>query len=231
MSAELLTPFEEYYNSSPGVKNRNFPLHSLEKMRDYLLEKYEKNLLEIYEGILTLVLNPEDEDKLKILSEEAEKLREDFELYNSLLENNTTIGEYVEIVMGRLQKLIDGLRENEEKFYNEVLNSGNPNFLITTYYSLYLRFVITVYLKLRKINIRNPNIKTRDSPLKHKFNAANFIVGLLGLPILLYLKKGEVFPYISELTGALLHVLVADRQSVPSKDSFGLFSKIHADSP
>ncbi|WP_221287870.1 hypothetical protein [Stygiolobus caldivivus] len=229
MSEELSIPFEEYYNSLQGVKNRNFPVQYLEKMKDYLIEKYEKNLFEVYEGLLTLALNPEDEDKLRVLSEETEKIKEDFELYNSLLENNTTIGEYREMVMEGLRKLINGLKENEEKFYNEVLNSNSPNFLITTYYSLYLRFVTSTYLKLRKINIPNPNIKTKDSQLKYTFNMANFLVGFLGMPILIYIKKKEVFPYISELSGALLHVLVADKTPMPSKDSWGyyLFSKLH----
>jgi hypothetical protein len=146
-------------------------------------------------------------------------------------ENNTTIGEYINIVMGKLQKLIDELKKNEEEFYKEILNSDNPNFLITTYYSLYLRFVTTVYLKLHKINITDPNIKTKDSRIKDIFNIANFLVGLFGMPILIYIKKKEVFPYISELSGALLHALVADRTPMPSKGSLGyyLFIKIHAD--
>jgi len=222
MLANLSLLLEEYYNE---MKNRNFPV--LEKMRDYLVN--EENLFEIYEGMLMLILNPEDKDKLKILSKEAEKIKEDFELYNSMLENNTTIGEYVNMVMNELQKLIDGLKKNEEEFYKEVLNSDNPNFLITTYYSLYLRFVTTVYLKLHKINITNPNIKTKDS-VKDIFNIANFLVGFFGMPILIYIKKKEVFPYISELSGVLLHALVADRTPMPSKDSLGyyLFSRIHA---
>jgi len=229
MSEELSIPLEEYYNSLQGVKNRNFPIQYLEKMQNYLIEKYERNLFEIYEDLLIVVLNPEDEDKLRILSEETEKIKEDFELYNSLLENNTTLGEYREMVMEGLRNLIDGLKENEEKFYNEVLNSNNPNFLISTYYSLYLRFVTLVYLKLRKINISNPNIKTKDTKIKDKLNIANFLVGFFGIPILIYIKKKEVPPYISELSGALLHVLVADRTPMPSKDSLGyyLFSKIH----
>jgi len=231
MSADLSLFLEEYYKVPNKMKNRNFPVHILEKMRDYLVKQYEENLFEIYEGMLTLILNPEDKDKLKILSKEVEKIKEDFELYNSMLENNTTIGEYVNMVMNGLQKLIDGLKKNEEEFYKEVLNSDNPNFLITTYYSLYLRFVTTVYLKLHKINITNPNIKTKDSRIKDIFNIANFLVGFFGMPILIYIKKKEVFPYISELSGALLHALVADRTPIPSKDSLGyyLFFKIHAD--
>jgi hypothetical protein len=92
---------------------------------------------------------------------------------------------------------------------------------------LYLRFVTTVYLKLHRINIKT----TKDSRIKDIFNIANFLVGFFGVPILLYIKKKEVFPYISELSGALLHALVADRTPMPSKDSFGyyLFFKIHAD--
>ncbi|MEJ2780597.1 hypothetical protein WIW89_06795 [Stygiolobus sp. CP850M] len=231
MSADLSLPLEEYYKGPNEMKNRNFPVHLLEKMRNYLVKQYEENLFEIYEGTLMLILNPEDKDKLKILLKEVEKIKEDFELYNSILENNTTIGEYVNMVMREFQKLIDGLKKNEEEFYKEVLNSDNPNFLITTYYSLYLRFVTKVYLKLHKINITNPNIKTKDSKIKDIFNIANFLIGFFGMPILIYIKKKEVFPYISELSGALLHALVADRTPIPSKDSLGyyLFFKIHAD--
>jgi hypothetical protein len=181
MSADLSLLLEEYYKVPNEMKNRNFPVHLLEKMRNYLVKQYEENLFEIYEGMLMLILNPE---------------------------------------------LIDGLKENEEEFYKEVLNSDNPNFLITTYYSLYLRFVTTVYLKLHKIDI-----KTKDSRIKDVFNIANFLVGFFGIPILIYIKKKEVFPYISELSGALLHALVADRTPMLSKDSLGyyLFFKIHAD--
>ncbi|ALG97013.1 hypothetical protein [Sulfolobus monocaudavirus SMV3] len=138
---------------------------------------------------------------------------------------NATIEEYVNMTMDRLQKLIDVLKKNEEEFYKEVLNSDNPNFLITAYYSLYLRFVTTVYSKLQKTNTNE------DSTIKDIFDTANFLVVFLGMPILVYIKKKEVFPYISELSGALLHALVADTTPMPSKDSLGyyLFSKIHAD--
>jgi len=162
---------------------------------------------------------------------EAEKIKENFELYNSMLENNTTIGEYTNMVMDKLQRLIDELKKNEEEFYKEVLNSDNPNFLITSYYSLYLRFVTTVYLELHKTDVTNPNTKTKYSEIKDIFNITNFLVGFFGTPILIYIKKKEVLPYVSELSGALLHALVADRTPMPSKDSLGyyLFSKIHTD--
>ena len=162
---------------------------------------------------------------------EAEKIKEDFELYNSIPENNITIEEYANMVMDKIQKLINELKKNEEEFYKEVLNSDSPNFLIASYYSLYLRFVRTVYLKLNKINITDPNIETKDSINKDIFNITNFLVGFFGMPILVYIKKKEVLPYISELSGALLHALVTDSTPMPSKDSLGyyLFSKIHAD--
>ncbi len=186
------------------------------EMWDYLA-KHE------YEDMLMLALN-EDKDKLKMLSKEAEKIKEDF---GFMFDSNGTIEEYVNMVMNGLQKLIDGLKKNEEEFYKEVLNSDNPNFLITAYYSLYLRFVTTVYLKLHKTNI-----KTKDSRIRDIFNIANFLVAFFGMPILIYIKKKEVFPSISELSGALLHVLIADRTPMPSKDSslgYYLFFKIHAD--
>jgi hypothetical protein len=50
------------------------------------------------------------------------------------------------------------------------------------------------------------------------------------MPILLYIKKKEVFPHVSELSVVLLHALIADKVLTSSRDSLGyyLFSKIHA---
>jgi hypothetical protein len=183
MLADLSSLLDEYYKVN------------IEKMHDWWANQNVENLFEIYEGVLLLILNPEDGNKLKILSKEVEKLASNLGLNSSMS-------------VDRLRKLIDGLKENEEEFYKEVLNSSNPNFLMTTYYSLYLRFVTTVYLKLHKTDITNPNIKTKDSKIKDMFNIANFLVGFFGMPILIYIKKKEVFPYISELSGILLHALV-----------------------
>jgi len=194
----------------------------LEEMRNYLVKQYEENLFEIYEGMLMLILN-EDKDKSKILSKEVEKIKKDF---GFVFDDDVTIEEYANMTMNKLQKLIDELKKNEDEFYTEALNSDNPNFLITTYYSLYLRFVTKVYLKLQTITKT-----TKDSRIKDIFNIAIFLVGFFGMPILLYIKKKEVFPYISELSVVLLHALVADRTPVPSKDSLGyyLFLRIHTD--
>jgi len=189
----------------------------LEEVQNYLTKQYEENLFEIYEGML--MLNEDKEPKM--LSKEVEKIKKDF---GFMFDDDGTIEEYVNTVMNKLQKLIDGLKENEEEFYTEALNSDNPNFLITTYYSLYLRFVTKVYLKLQTITKT-----TNDSRIKDIFNIAIFLVGFFGMPILLYIKKKEVFPYISELSVVLLHALVADRTSASSKDSWGyyLFLRLH----
>ena len=180
MLADLSHLLEEYYKVP------------LEKMQDYLANQHEENLFVIDEGVLTLILNPEDKDKLKILSKGVEKLASNLGLNSSMSVDG-------------LQNLIDVLKENEEEFYKEVLNSGNPNFLITTYYSLYLRFVTKVYLKLREIGT-----EAKDSRIEDIFSIANFLIGFFGMPILIYVKKKEVFPCISELSGILLHAIVTD---------------------
>ena len=174
MLADLSHLLEEYYKVP------------VEKMQDWWANQYEENLFVIDEGVLLLILNPEDKDKLKILSKGVEKLASNLGLNNS-------------ISMDGLRKLIDVLKENEEEFYKEVLNSGNPNFLITSYYSLYLRFVTKVYLKLREIGT-----KAKDSRIEDIFSIASFLIGFFGMPILIYIKKKEVFPCISELSGILL---------------------------
>jgi len=182
----------------------------LEEMQNYLTKRYEENLFEIYEGMLMLILN-EDKDRSKMLSKEVEKIKKDF---GFTFDGDGTIEENVNMTMNKLRKLIDELKKNEDEFYTEALNSDNPNFLITTYYSLYLRFVTKVYLKLQT------NIKTTEDPrARDVFEIANFLVGFFGMPILLYIKKKEVFNHISELSGVLLHALIADKVLTPSKDS------------
>jgi len=186
---------------------------SLEEIQNYVTKRYEENLFEIYEGMLMLVLN-EDKDKSKILSKEVEKIKKDF----GFTFDDGTIEEYANMTMNKLQKLIDELKKNEDEFYTEALNSDNPNFPITTYYSLYLRFVTKVYLKLQTdINT------TKDSRIRDLLDVINFLVGFFGMPILLYIKKKEVFNHISELSVVLLHALIVDRTLVPSKDSWGYY--------
>jgi hypothetical protein len=183
----------------------------LEEVQNYLTKQYEENLFVIYEGML--ILNEDKEPKM--VSKEVEKIKKDF---GFTFGSDGTIEEYVNTVMNKLQKLIDELKKNEDRFYTEALNSDNPNFLITTYYSLYLRFVTKVHLKLQTITET-----TNDSRVRDVFDIAIFLVGFFGMPTLLYIKKKEVFPYISELSVVLLHALIADKVLTPSKDSWGYY--------
>ena len=59
MLADLSRLLEEYYKVP------------LEKMQDWWANQYEENLFVIDESVLTLILNPEDKDKLEILSKKS----------------------------------------------------------------------------------------------------------------------------------------------------------------
>ena len=61
MSADLSLLLEEYYKVPNETMNRNFPVHLLAKMRDYLVKQYEENLFEIYEGCLLYTSDAADE--------------------------------------------------------------------------------------------------------------------------------------------------------------------------
>lgn len=113
------------------------------------------------------------------------------ELENTLKYDNSTS------LIEKLQKLIDILKKNEKDFYNEVLQSGTPNFLITSYYSIYLRFLEILSLKLRKNSIQGNDEDMLD-----------YLVSFFGRPLLIYLKKKEVIPQISKLTGAILSIII-----------------------
>jgi len=149
-----------------------------------LAEKFKEDLFSSFIiGVsVSTFFNDNNKNRLSFLSEELEKIRKNigFEVKN-------------------IEKLMEKLKENETKFYYDVLNSNNPNFLISSYYTFYLRFIELV--KLRLENNTNADI--------HKI--ANFLTGFFGIPILIYLKKKEIIPCISELAGILLHMLVSTR--------------------
>ncbi|ALG97159.1 hypothetical protein AVT98_gp67 [Sulfolobales virus YNP1] len=165
------------------ILERYYKIQDIEEIRNYLT-KQDENLLIISESALTLILNPENKGKLEILSKEIEKIKQ------NAIEN---------ITMDELQELIEELKKNELDFYKDVIFSDNPNFLITSYYSLYLHFVLAIYSKLKED--------------KNLMSTGIFLVGLFGIPVLLYIKKKEVSPYISELSGILLHVLVTAKSN------------------
>ena len=217
---DLARPIEDYYASFRAVKARNFPSHLLDKMAEHLLREYEEDLLAVYEGLVDLMFGRWDLAEVGAVSDRLGELREDLELFVSLLENNTTIGQFRDMVLESLGRLIDGLRENEERFYREVFESGDQDFHITSYYSLYLMFLVRLYVKLREVKVDDPNVKTRDSELKSKFAAASLMAMLFAVPILVYVKRGERFPYLSEMAGLLLHALTSGKTPIPSPGSW-----------
>ena len=160
-----------------------FPTDNLESIEKSLCELYEENLLIIYESVLAFV--NENVDKLNLLSKEVEKIVKGGEGFH---------------VSFDLQRLIKVLKENEEWFYNEVLGSNKPNFLMTSYYSYYLRFLELMNEKLHKY-------KSNYDVLR----IVNFLVWFFGIPILVYLRKKEVVSCISGFSGILLHILVAEK--------------------
>jgi len=129
------------------------------------------------------------------------------------------------IKLDTLRHLIIALKQYEHDFCNDVLNSGSPDFLITSYYSLYLRFLEVLYSRLEVLEqtVPDPDIDTVTK-------VVNFAVGYFGSPILQYLTRKDVPTDVSDLAGILLHALVTLDNRNPSKDSFGyyLFLKLHS---
>ena len=129
------------------------------------------------------------------------------------------------IKIDTLRYLIIALKQYEHDFYNDVLNSGSPDFLITSYYSLYLRFLEVLYSRLEVLEqtVPDPDIDTVTE-------VVNFVVGYFGTPILQYLTRKDVPSNVPDLAGTLLHVIISLDKHNPSEDSFGyyLFSKLHS---
>ena len=228
MSKELLEPFNSYYSTINNKKIHNFPKEMLKKMTDYLIKKYKTNIIQISENLLQILFDPYNKEALNSLEKNLESVKEEFNLYNSILENNTTISQLKEITLDALSNLIEGLRKNEKKFYNEVLNSDNPNLLLNTYYSLYLDFAIKLFNEVKKLKITDPNYKTRDAPEKNVFKSYNSLIYILGIPIILYINDKEVFPYLSEFIGAIFYYITLENEITPASNSWGyyLFSKL-----
>ncbi|WP_149528203.1 hypothetical protein [Sulfuracidifex tepidarius] len=193
-------------------------------MREYLVKKYEENIISIMESTLSL-LGGNEEEAPEVL-DNVNEIGEDIKLYNSIIEHNTTIGQYRDIIIRGLEKLIESLSKNEDKFWKEVMNSSSLNFQITIYYSLYLKFLTKAYLRLTELKV-DPNMKTAECPKKRILGAVNSLVGILGTPLIMYVKENRIYPYISDLTGILLYV--TKDEVLPSGNSLGyyLFSRIH----
>jgi hypothetical protein len=117
-----------------------------------------------------------------------------------------------------LRSLVTALKQYEHSFYNEVLNSDRPNFLITSYYTLYLRFLESLYSRLE---VLEPSVP--DPDIDNVTKTVNFLIGYFGTPILQYLTKKDITPNVSDLAGILLHALISSGKHVPSKDSTGYY--------
>jgi len=116
------------------------------------------------------------------------------------------------IKLDSLRQLITALKQYEHDFYSGVLGSNSPNFLITSYYSIYLRFLELLYPKLEALTLSVP-VHNTDNVIK----VVNTVIGFFGAPILQYITKKDVPPGISYLAGILLHALISSdkRASFP----------------
>lgn len=161
---QLIELFEEYYKNTIGI----------EKAKEYLFDKYD--LFLINESINAL----SDNSKAKTLLDFARKVGFDID-----------IGDRVDVVINALNKLAEGLNKYEVEFYEYVSDSNNTNFLITTYYSLYLNLVYGSVKHLRDANA---------------ISLLSFVAGVLGMPIYIYLTTGIVLPHVKELSGILLRI-------------------------
>ncbi|WP_236753436.1 hypothetical protein [Acidianus sp. HS-5] len=227
----ILKSFSEYSSSFSGENIRNFPTTLVDKMSRYIAKTYADELLQIHDSLLLIPLDPNKNnlDIVMQLEKKYEKLRDDLSMYSSILENNTKIIDYKEMTLRGLEKLIEGLNEVRKELHEKSLK-GEFNLQVLLYYSLYLEYLSKVYLKVKELKLDNPNVKTVNSKEKHYLHTVNFIVTLLGVPIIQYINEGKIFPYLSDLNGVLLYALSSDFL-IPSPRSLGyyMFSKLHGD--
>ncbi|ARM76843.1 hypothetical protein [Acidianus manzaensis] len=217
MLSELMDSFSAFIEHNDKI-SRKFPREVIDKMEHYSENKYCQ-ILEIGEFCVKALTNPLNEDFIKTISEEYKKMKEEFDIYNSIVEHNTTIGEYKRLVENKLGKLIDELRINLDKFAEEVKEYSGD--FIISYYSIYLHFITCLYFILDELKITNYNIKTVDSPKERKLiNLISFTVFIFAIPIIAYIKRKEIMEEITSLQGIMLYFLAKDKTFV-NPNSFG----------
>lgn len=210
--SQVLQSFSDYFDWNNIRVSHNLPRRRLEKMEDYLVEKYADDIAEIGELFVMSLTNSLNDDILKTIFEKYKRIKEDFEVFNSLVEHNTIIGEYKEIIVRKLENLIDALRINKDKFIEEASKDYLGVFIIS-YYQLYLRFVTHLYLKLKDLKLTDPNRRTIDSPTeKNKINLTYSIISLFAIPLIMYLKKGKIMENMTTLEGIMLYLLAKDKK-------------------
>ncbi|BCS93042.1 hypothetical protein [Metallosphaera javensis (ex Sakai et al. 2022)] len=207
--------------------SHKLPRELIRKMEDYLIDKYAEDIIEIGEFITAFTTN---ENLLEMISEKYKIMKEDLEFYNSIIEHNTVIGEYKEMAEDKLGKLIDGLRKNQDKFVEEASQKYSGVFIIS-YYTLYLRLITRLYLMLKDLKIKNPNVRTVDSPEERKIiSLINAEVFLFAIPILVYLRKGKVMGEITTLQGIMLYLITQGENTVnPNSLGHRLFLAVFND--
>ncbi|BFH72970.1 hypothetical protein SJAV_09140 [Sulfurisphaera javensis] len=230
ISSELLQSFSDYMNWKNEKVSHNFPRELIRKMEEYLVNKYGEDLIEIGEFILTALTNPSNENAIKIISEKYKKIKEEIELYNSIVEHNTVIGEYKEMAEKKLAKLIDTLMKNQEGFEKEASKDYSGIFLIS-YYMIYLDFITKLYLMLADLKLAKPNVRTIDLPYERKIiNLINTAVFLFAIPIIIYLEKGKIMGELTYLQGIMLYFITKDRTFVnPNSLGYKLFLAVFND--
>lgn len=192
------------------------PLHIsrlIEKMGDYIVERYGTEIIEIGEMLINALANPLSDDALEIISEKYQKMKEELDLYNSLVEHNTTIGEYRKLAMNKLEKFIRVLEKNLDNFVEET-SKDYSGYFIAYYYSIYLHFLTYLYsiMGQMKISKKKVNIKTIHVSKERKLiDLINSTVFIFGIPIVIFLLKNEIMGEITVLKGIMLHFMSRDK--------------------
>lgn len=227
---ELLQSFSDYMNWKSERVSHNFPKELIRKMEDYLVNKYAEDIVEIGEYLLAALTNPSNENLIRIISEKYNKIKEEIELYNSIVEHNTVIGEYKRMVENKLGKLIDTLRRNQEGFVKEASKDYSGVFIIS-YYLIYLDFITKLYLMLADLKLKYPNVRTIDLPYERKIiGLVNTIVFLFAIPIIVYLERHEIMGVITYLQGIMLYFITKDTAFVnPNSLGYKLFLAVFND--
>ena len=125
-----------------------------------------------------------------------------------------------------LAMLIARLANVETRFFRYmVFESGNPNFLITSYYHFYLAYLEAVYNNLKKL--AEAGAEGKERVVEYMADA----VLIFGLPLMMFAKERKFYFETSMLAGMLLDVVSLGTRYVPSTDSWGhyLFEKLHSD--
>lgn len=127
----------------------------------------------------------------------------------------------------QFEELARTLKAREEDFINAVLGSGNQNFSLLNHYDFYALVADLIARRLGNA------VWTSNFTAVKLWQVARYFMSRLGLPILAFMKTGEVPPCISFLTSVLLQVLKSEAHKFIRRDEnsfwYYLFKKIHCE--